>query len=59
MGPDSKTRTNDEHAIKLEALRSDIAIARERARRGELVETTAEAFLTRRPSRTASTKQAG
>lgn len=48
MGPDSKTRANEEHAIKLEALRSDIAIAREQARRGELVETSAGAFLARK-----------
>ncbi len=43
MGPDPKTQMNQERTIKLEALRSDIAIAREQARRGELVETTAEA----------------
>lgn len=36
-----------EHSAKLEALRADIAVAREQVRRGEVVETTADAFLGR------------
>lgn len=32
LGPDPKTRAHEEHTIELEALRSDIAIAREQFR---------------------------
>jgi antitoxin ParD1/3/4 len=43
-----KMQADEERAAKLEALRADIAVAREQVRRGEVVETTAEAFLARK-----------
>jgi len=42
-----KMQADEERAAKLEALRADIAIARDQVRRGESVETTADAFLSR------------
>lgn len=42
-----KMQLDEEQAAKLEALRADIGVAREQVRRGEVVETTAEAFLSR------------
>jgi antitoxin ParD1/3/4 len=43
-----KMQADEERAAKLEALRVDIAVAREQVRRGEVVEVTAEAFLSRK-----------
>jgi len=42
-----KMQQDEEQAARLEALRADIGVAREQVRRGEVVETTAEAFLSR------------
>lgn len=42
-----KMQLDEEQAAKLEALRADIHVAREQVRRGEVVETTAEEFLSR------------
>lgn len=42
-----KMQADEEHEVRLEALRRDIGAAREQVRRGEAVETTAEAFLNR------------
>lgn len=38
----------EEREAKLAALRADIAVAQEQVQRGEVVETTAEAFLARK-----------
>jgi antitoxin ParD1/3/4 len=43
-----KMLADEEREAKLQALRADIAVAREQARRGEVVETTAELFLARK-----------
>ena len=43
-----KMQADEERAANLEALRADIAIAREQVRQGEAVETTADAFLARK-----------
>lgn len=43
-----KMLADQEHEAKLAALRADIALSREQVRRGETVETTAEAFLKRK-----------
>lgn len=43
-----KMQLDEERQAKLEALRNDIAHAREQVRRGETVETNAGAFLKRR-----------
>lgn len=42
-----KMQADEEHEARLEALRRDIGAARKQVRRGEAVETTAEAFLNR------------
>lgn len=42
-----KMQLDQQHAEKLDALRADIETAREQVRRGDVVETTAEAFLSR------------
>ena len=46
-----KMQADEERAARLDALRRDIAEAREHVRRGETVETTADAFLKRRGRR--------
>jgi antitoxin ParD1/3/4 len=42
-----KMQADEEQAARLEALRRDIAEARAQVRRGDVVETSAEAFLNR------------
>lgn len=42
-----KMQQDEEQAATLAALRADIHVARDQVRRGEVVETTAEAFLSR------------
>lgn len=44
-----KMQADEERAAKLEALRQDIAHAREQVRRGESIETSRDAFLKRKP----------
>ena len=46
-----KMQADDERSARLDALRRDIADAREQVQRGEVVETTADAFLKRRGRR--------
>ena len=43
-----KMQADEEQAARLEALRADVLHAREQVRAGDLVDTTAEAFLNRR-----------
>lgn len=45
----TKTQADAERTGKLDALRNDITYAREQVRRGEVVETLADAFLNRTP----------
>jgi antitoxin ParD1/3/4 len=42
-----KMEADEERAARLDALRQDIAVAREQVRRGEVVKTTANEFLNR------------
>lgn len=44
-----KMQADEERAVKLEALRKDIAHARAQVRRGEVLETSIDGFLKRKP----------
>jgi antitoxin ParD1/3/4 len=44
-----KMQADEERAVKLDALRRDIAHARGQVRRGEVVESSRDAFLKRKP----------